>query len=151
MSTPSQVTPPTAPGLTTPGTDSIIRSVTIAISSIITGIILAWLNSKGFATTDITFLGQTISPSVLIGTAVFTTMLGLVSGVWGWLRGSQVGRIITTHEVAAVNAGMALADSGQMKRMGTGTGVSVPVLATADTAKEIIKNFAPVIQEQGTK
>lgn len=91
-----------------PGLDSVIRSVIIAVSAGLTTMALTWLNSKGFATTDLTFLGVTVSPSVLIGGAIFSGVAGLAGAVWGWLKGTRVGKAIADTQLTGVRAGIAV-------------------------------------------
>lgn len=144
----------TVPAITqNQGTESLIRSAILVGSALVTGIILAWLNAHGFTTTDITFLGYTISPDTLIGGAVFTTLSTIAAAVWGWLRGTQIGQVFEQHEVAAVQAGINLATAGQAITVVTTQGNRVPLPVTPATAKEIVQNFgphmpAPVVSEE---
>ena len=108
MDTPS-TSPSPIPSITgNPAVDSLIRSGLIAAAVALTTMILTWLNSKGFAKTDIVFLGQTISPSVLIGGAVFTTLVAAASAVWGWLKGTQIGQVVSDAHLVGVQAGVVL-------------------------------------------
>lgn len=85
------------PSLTgNPGLDSIIRSGLIAASAAITGVILTWLNAHGFNDPNL---------SVMIGGAVFAALLALAGAAWGWLKGTQVGQVIASKELIALQAG----------------------------------------------
>ncbi len=128
---------------TGPGAQSLLRSVVLLVSGGLTMMIVTWLNSRGFATTDMTFLGYTVSPTLLIGTAVFTTISGIAAAIWGYLKGTKIGQLLDHQQMVGVQAGMNLAASGNMIMVQKPDGATVPLPVTSDSAKEIVKTYAP--------
>lgn len=109
-----------------PGLDSLIRSGLIAVSSAGTAVIWTWLNAHGFKDPNI---------NLMISGAIFAALLALVGAIWGWLKGTQVGQVIASKELIAVQAGMA--------SMASAAGLQTPVSVGHEGAQRIIATFAP--------
>lgn len=125
-----------------PGLNSLVWRAIIGGSGVLTGVIMGWLNGRGFATTDITILGQTISPAVLVGGAVLSTLVTGFGLFWGWFKGTQLGKKIEGIKIAGVTAGMNMTIAGSALAVATPGGALVPQPVTAASANDIIKNFS---------
>jgi len=100
---------------------SAVRAALIAIGG--------WLAANGYGSSGLYKWTELAAGGVMIiGPAIW----GIVSAIQKWRQKRSVA-------VAGVNAGMRLAVSGQMETHASG----VPVPATVETAKQIIKDFAP--------
>lgn len=117
-----------------PGLDSLIRSGVIAASGVVTGLIVTWLGAHGFTDPNLT---------LLIGTAVFTTLLAGAAMIWGWIKASQIGHLLTETKIAGITAGINLTASGAATTTTNTSGQTIPAPVTASTADTIIRNFGP--------
>lgn len=135
--------PTTAPDTGNPGLNSLVWRAAIGLSGLLTGVILAWLNAKGFATTDITILGEAISPSVLVGSAVLSILLAAFGVFWGWFKGTELGAKIESIKIAGVTAGINLTAVGNAIAVATANGALVAKPVTIDAANAIIERYGP--------
>lgn len=106
------------------GLDSLIRSGLIGASGAITGVILTWLNAHGFNDPNL---------NLMVSAAIFALLVAGATALWGYLKGTSIGRTIASIETTAVQAGILAGNAG----------VTAPVVATHDNAKTIVKLYAP--------
>jgi hypothetical protein len=122
--------------------DAAIRYGLFGVLTALTGIIGGWLNAHGFQDPNINLLVTGALVSILSAGAV---------ALWGILRTKDIDKIKEAEKLVAMNATLNLAASnkavdttGKVIPMGAGDGNSTPPKPiTAETAPEIVKNFAP--------
>lgn len=117
-----------------PGLDSLIRSALIAAAAALTGVMLGWLNAHGFNDPNL---------NLLLSGAVLTVLTTAAVTLWGYLKGTQVGRAVADAHVAGVTAGANLALSGNaVTTTDPSTGATVVAPFTVASAKETIADYA---------
>lgn len=134
------MTYPTQPPVDTgnPGLNSIIRSVVIGASALLTGLVTAQLNARGWTMAPVNLWGTVIDPSVLIFGAVFGVVAGFAAAVWGYLRGTQLGKWLANVRLEGVQAGVAA-----QAAMTATTPVATPAAITHADANAIVGQFGP--------
>ena len=91
---------PTVPTITgNPGIDSLIRSALIAAAAALTGVMLTWLNAHGFNDPNL---------NLLLSGAVLTVLTTAAVALWGYLKGTQIGRVVSDAHLVGVQAGVVL-------------------------------------------
>lgn len=124
-----------------PGLNSIVRSVIIGASMFLTGAIMGritpWLDAHGW-TQGIVIGPYHIDPTVAIFGVVFGVVAAIAAGVWGYVRGTTVGKWLANVQLAGVQAGIAAQASV------TATAPLAPASAiTHADAAVIVQKFAP--------
>jgi len=115
-----------------PGLDSLIRSALIAAAAALTGIMLTWLNAHGFSDPNL---------NLLLSGAVLTVLTTAAVAAWGYLKGTQVGKLVADAHLVGVQAGVAAQQAITVSQPNAPT--TAPENITHADAQEIIATFAP--------
>lgn len=109
-----------------PTVDAGIRYGLFGAGTFISGIILGWLNSKGFSGPDL---------YAYVPMGVLAALFALATMVWGLIKTSKNELLVQLREAIAVKAGIAAAEHDQ----------PTPDVATVKDAQKVIAEHAPVV------
>lgn len=112
--------------------DSLILRGLAALAAVLTGIIMTWLNAKGFQTTAITIAGHAFSVAELLTAAILSALASAAALAWGYITSKiNVGRIATAGAQLVLDDKALLDEAGRL----------LPI--TQATAPQIVKDYAP--------